>query len=95
MLLQQGRDIFQYGIPTFVTVGIINLFEKVNISDGERKRMAEGLGFLEDLAQLFSPLRRLYSSVRASCSIMVRRERCMDRAQRPISPNSSLRFVTE
>ena len=53
MLLQQGRDIFQYGIPTFVTVGIINLFEKVNISDGERKRMAGGSGFLEDLPQLF------------------------------------------
>ena len=53
MLLQQGRDIFQYGIPTFMTVGIVNLFEKVNISDGERKRMAGGSGFLEDLPQLF------------------------------------------
>ena len=53
MLLQQGRNIFQYGIPAFMTVGIVNLFEKVNISDGERKRMAGGSGFLEDLPQLF------------------------------------------
>ncbi len=53
MLLQQGRDVFQYGIPAFMTVGIVNLFEKVNISDGERKRMAGGSGFLEDLPQLF------------------------------------------
>ena len=36
-----------------MTVGIVNLFEKVNISDGERKRMAGGSGFLEDLPQLF------------------------------------------
>ena len=35
-----------------MTVGIVNLFEKVNISDGERKRMAGGSGFLEDLPQL-------------------------------------------
>jgi len=53
MLFQQGRNIFQYGIPAFMTVGIVNLFEKVNISDGERKRMAGGSGFLEDLPQLF------------------------------------------
>ena len=53
MLFQQGRNIFQYGIPAFMTVGIVNLFEKVNISDGERKRMAGGFGFLEDLPQLF------------------------------------------
>ena len=38
-----------------MTVGIVNLFEKVNVSDGECKRMAGGLGFLEDLAQLFFP----------------------------------------
>ena len=53
MLFQQGRNIFQYGIPAFMTVGIVNLFEKVNISDGERTRMAGGSGFLEDLPQLF------------------------------------------
>ena len=53
MLLQQGRNIFQYGIPAFMTVGIVNLFEKVNISDGECKRMAGGSGFLENLPQLF------------------------------------------
>ena len=55
MLLQQGRNIFQYGIPTFMTVGIVNLFEKVNISDGERKRTAGGSGSLENLPQLFFP----------------------------------------
>ena len=38
-----------------MTVGIVNLFEKVYVSDGERKRMAGGLGFLEDLAQLLFP----------------------------------------
>lgn len=53
MLLQQGRNIFQHGIPAFMTVGIVNLFEKVNISDGERKRTAGGSGLLEDLAQFF------------------------------------------
>ena len=55
MLLQQGRDAFQYGISAFMTVGIIHLFKKVNISDGNRKRLTGGSGFLEDLAQFFVP----------------------------------------